>query len=130
MADSGQAMISELNRTLMRFRAETARVTMREVEKRTKIIADAGDEILAMHRESWEQQQATSDRVARAWSNAIRGVDDYQLPNGTTRSLDNSYDHVFTNALGEFVFSNDPMFDPNKNSSQTWERINRVGANR
>ena len=48
---------------------------------------------------------------------------DYQLPDGTTRSLDSSYDHVYTNSMGDFLFTDDANFEPNVHSTQNWDRV-------
>lgn len=118
-----QAMMDQLNAQLQRQQRQSQQVTMREIQKTSRTIAENGNDILEMGHESWKRQQASSDRISHAWSNTTHGVDDYQLPDGTTRSLDSSYNHVFTNSTGDFLFTDDANFEPNVHSTQNWDRV-------
>lgn len=121
-----QAMIDELNAQLLKIRQRAHRVTMREVQKRSQILYETSDEIMEMRQEGWKRTQASNDRIAKAWSNTMHGVDDYELPDGTVRTLDSGYDHVFTDKSGGFLFTNDALLDPNVGSTTEWTRIDPI----
>lgn len=123
MTPKWHAMYQELVKYVLQMRRRQHQITMQHMRKRSEMIRKNGEEIMAMHRDSYKKQQASSDRLHRAWSNTMRGVDDYQLPDGTTRSLDSSYEHVYTNGSDQFIFTNDALFQPNVHSTQEWTRI-------
>jgi len=55
----------------------------------------------------------------------MRGVDAYQAVSGAQVELPTGYQQAWGNALGEYILSNDPFFDPNQVSSQTWTQLHR-----
>ncbi len=117
------AMLARLNQNLAETRRRGHEVTMRMIRETSEKIAETGDDIRAMNREGWDRQQEASAQLSRAWSNTMLGVDDYEMPDGSTRSLDSSFEHVFTNEIGDFVFTRDPGFDPNQHSTQSWSKL-------
>ncbi|MCP3918661.1 MAG: hypothetical protein GY711_24205 [bacterium] len=121
-----KSMIDELNAYILKLQRQTHRVTMREIQKRSKMIAETGDEIRAMQRDSWEKYNASNDRINRAFNNVIKDVDDYVLPDGSTQSLDSSYEHVYTDGSDTFLFTDDHLFDPNIGSTKDWTRLEPV----
>jgi len=123
MTPKWHAMYAELVKYILDMRRRNHQITMQHMRKRSELIRKTNDDIMAMHRDSFNKQQASSDRLQRAWSNTMLGVDDYKLPDGTTRSLDSSYEHVYTNGSDQFIFTNDALFQPNVHSTQEWTRI-------
>jgi hypothetical protein len=91
-----------------------------------KTIAQNSSDILDMQMDSWKKKNESQDRMSRAWSNTMHGVDDYKLPDGTTRSLDSSYKKVYTNGTGDFLFTNDLLNNPNVGSTVQWDEIKPV----
>ena len=82
---------------------------------------DAFDDALAR---SWKTRQQAEDRASREFSEYIRGTENYSDPvNGSSVELPGGYDHAWTNALGEYVLSNDAGYDPNRHSSTDWVAI-------
>tara|TARA_R110002126_G_scaffold16625_2_gene66303 strand:- start:4559 stop:5758 length:1200 start_codon:yes stop_codon:yes gene_type:complete len=121
-----QAMIDELNAYILKLRQKTHEITMREIRKRSAIIAKQGDDWLESHNESWKKSQQSNDRLNRAWSNTMHGVDDYELPDGSVESLDSGYENVYTDNGGNFLFTNDHLNDPNVGSTIEWTRIEPI----
>lgn len=69
----------------------------------------------------WQQRSAARDQVAEKFSQVIRGVETYHDPNsGQTVELPGGYQQAWSTPLGEFVLSEDPNFNPNIGSNQTW----------
>lgn len=85
---------------------------------------DAFDAALA---QSWKTRQQAEDRASREFSEYIRGTENYHDPSsGHSVELPGGYDHVWSNALGEYVLSNDAGFDPNQHSNNDWVAIEPV----
>jgi hypothetical protein len=73
---------------------------------------------------SYYQRSATYDRIFDNYSQAVRGVQAYTDPGTNTRvDLPNGYADAWTNGW-DYVMSNDPGYDPNVGSTQTWRRLN------
>ena len=92
----------------------------------SRIISQTSDQISDMMMESYYQRQATMDRLATQFSQAIRGVDEYHNPfEGRGVELPGGYRHAWANALGEYILTDDPNFNPNLGSTVTWEPMQR-----
>lgn len=88
-------------------------------------ISQVSNEIGDLISQSYWERQAVYDRVSERWSQAMRGVDAYQDTSGAQVELPTGYQQAWGNALGEYILSNDPFFDPNQVSSQTWTQLQR-----
>ena len=97
---------------------------------RQKALVDTGDSILDMQMDSWKKRQESDSASSRAFTNAISGVDDYRMPDGSSQSLDSSYDRVFTNSSNDsFIFTNDLMAEPDTvNGWQEVQAIDPMGS--
>jgi hypothetical protein len=91
---------------------------------RSRIWADANADISRMITEGYESRTASQDRSHERFVNAIRGVENYREPGTNTQvQLPNNYNHVYTNRVGEYILSNDPLYDPNRDplfNNHTW----------
>jgi len=77
---------------------------------------------------SYYERQQVMDRLSDRFSQAIRGVDEYVDPNrGGGVELPAGYNHAWSNALGEYIVSDDPFFNPNQSSSQNWTPLEKAG---
>lgn len=90
------------------------RVAIEESRKRANIIARSNEEIARIRQETWSSQQESSDRRAREFGEAIRGVETYHDDNapGGTVELSHLYDHAWRLNDGSYVLTNDVNFDP------------------
>jgi hypothetical protein len=76
--------------------------------------------------DSYNQRQDTLDRLSTQFSQTIRGVDEYRDPfEGQGVELPGGYDHAWSNALGEYILTDDPSFDPKIGSNLNWEVMER-----
>lgn len=93
----------------------------------SRYISGINNQITAMNREAWEQQQASHERISRRFSEYIRGVDTYQNPvTNQPVQLPGGYGRAWTNALGEYIVSDSSSYNPNIGSSTNWQPLQRV----
>jgi hypothetical protein len=94
--------------------AAIGRVAIEESRKRANIIARSNEEISRIRQETWNSYQESSDRRAREFGEAIRGVETYNDDNapGGTVELSHLYDHAWRLNDGSYVLTNDVNFDP------------------
>lgn len=92
----------------------------------SRIVSQTSSQISDMMMESYNQRQQTMDRISDQFSQAIRGVDAYYDPLGQQSvELPGGYENAWSNALGEYIVTNDPNFNPNIGSNQNWEAMKR-----
>ena len=127
MTEKWHAMYRALMEYIAKQRRKAHQITMDGIRKRSEMIARNGDEIREIYSSIYKKENASRERLQRAWSNTMLGVDDYRMPDGTTRSLDSSYSHVYTNGSTDTVlFTNNALFEPNVGSTQEWTRLQPV----
>ena len=98
-----------------------------ERRKFKRYISGINNQITAMNREAWEQQQASHERISRRFSEYIRGVDTYQNPvTNQPVQLPGGYGRAWTNALDEYIVSGSSSYNPNIGSSTNWQPLQRV----
>ncbi len=106
------------------------RIALKGAADRSRIIAQANAEINQIIREGFEQRQASQDRTHQKFINAIREVENYTVPgSGTQVQLPNSYKHVFSNGNGEYILTNDALYNPNSDQNVNnlrWEPMQAV----
>jgi hypothetical protein len=76
---------------------------------------------------AWENQQASQDRIAEAWSQTMRGVETFVDPgNASQVELRSGFDNAWSDGVGEYVLSGRPSFTPNTVfTNQNWTRMER-----
>lgn len=90
------------------------------------IISNAFNHVSDTVRRSYENQQASNDRVFRGISESIRGVNSFYDPyKGYSVQIPNEYRYVYANPLGEYVMTDNPNFNPNVGSNLNWTILNR-----
>ena len=68
-----------------------------------------------MQSDSRRKQSESFDRSSRETSEAIRGVETYDVPyHGGTVQLDSTYERAWQLPDGSYVLSNDALFDPGR----------------
>jgi hypothetical protein len=73
--------------------------------------------------ESWQKRSQAYDRIFDNYSRSLRGVDVYSDPISSRQvELPNGYRHAWSNG-SDYVLSDDPAFNPNAGSTQTWTEI-------
>ena len=105
-----------------RMRAEHSaalnRIAAKGAADRARVFAETNREIAAMMDETNRIASGANDRSHAKFINMIRGVDDYTGGGAEeTVQLPSGYDHVFRGAGGEFLLTNDALFDPNSDTA-------------
>jgi hypothetical protein len=73
---------------------------------------------------SYNDRQKVYDRISENASESIRGTEHYHNPfEDSTVELPGQYSHVWTNASGEYVFTDSPGYNPNIGSNKNWQEI-------
>lgn len=98
--------------------------SIRDAGDISRRISKNSDEILALYRQSWEERQASADRVSREFSESVRGVETYTDPaKSHPVELPSGYRNAWVSQSGEYVLSNEDGFDPNVGSTVGWQRM-------
>ena len=90
----------------------------------SQLIARTSEERSAATMKQYESKQDAYDRVAETFSEYTRNTEHYHNPfEDREVELPNTYSHVWTNASGEYVFSDSPSYNPNIGSNKNWEEL-------
>jgi hypothetical protein len=93
----------------------------------SRFISRTYQDITETVRRSYEAVQASNDRVFSGISESIRGVNSYYDPyKGYSIQIPNGFRYVYANSLGEYVFSDNPNYNPNVGSNLNWTILNRT----
>ena len=107
---------------MMAQMAADQRRSLQRLGDLSRSISDASDSIM----DGYFERSAAYDRMGEKYSEAIRGVDSYIDPTSDySPQLPGGYDHAWTNGLGEYIVSNDHLFNPNLNSTMNWQQMER-----
>lgn len=100
------------------------RVQLQGVMDRARIWRDAMNEIGEMRMQSWRTARDSQDRMSRAFSQYIRGVETRINPaTGAPIEVPSGYRGVWVNGAGEVVLSNEPGFDPGRAMGGAWQAL-------
>jgi hypothetical protein len=103
-----------------------AKVELQETAKRAAIWRQTQSEISDLQRRTWEESQASRDRIATGWSQALRGVESWTEPGGGTIELSGGYNEAWSKGDGTYILSNDPLFNPNVVFQEDWKRLEKM----
>lgn len=100
---------------------------IRAVGRIGEMVAKAGSKMREDQQRDWERRQAVQDRIARNFSDHIRGVDRYHDARaGKEVELPSGYGTAWANNLGEYIVTESPSYNPNVDSNQHWEQLTPV----
>jgi hypothetical protein len=92
----------------------------------SRIISRTHNEISDMMMETYNNRQQVYDRLSENFSQYIRGVDEYYDPVEQKRvELPSGYNEGWVNGLGEYILTDNPNYNPNVGSNQTWHRMDK-----
>ncbi|MFH1680679.1 MAG: hypothetical protein ABIH26_08550, partial [Candidatus Eisenbacteria bacterium] len=90
-------------------------------------IARAGSDMRADQMQAWEQRQQVQERIARNFSDYVRGVERFNDPYAAKEvELPAGYGHAWANNLGEYIVTESPSYNPNVGSNLSWEPLTRA----
>jgi hypothetical protein len=112
---------------LNRLALNLAQIQIQSAAERSRIWSEAAAEVSRIRMAAWENQQASQDRIAAAWSQTIRGVETFVDPGDASQvELQSGFDNAWSNGVGEYVLSDRPSFNPNTVfTNQNWTRMER-----
>lgn len=102
-----------------------AAVERQETAKRAAIQRDAMNYSAELQQRTWEEGQASRDRIAEGWSQTLRGVETWRDPNGGGIELSAGYNEAWSRPDGTYILSNDPLFDPNVAFQESWKKLEK-----
>ncbi len=99
---------------------------IRSMGELSRIISQTSSEISDSMMKSYQDRQQVYDRISENFSEYVRGTEHYQNPfEGCKVELPGGYHHVWTNASGEYIFTDNPNYNPNIGSNKNWEEIQK-----
>lgn len=102
-------------KAINQFHKNMARIRQQGAMRRQQIMSQMYEELRESQQESWEYRQESIDRVAREFSESIRDVETYHDPQtGYDVELPHEYEYAFSNGLGDYIITNDPLYNPNQ----------------
>jgi len=111
--------------------AKMNQIAAKGAADRSAIIANSHREIMKMIVDGDRDRQAVNDRSAYNFIKTIREVEDFQGPNDSTPvQLPHYYQHVYSNGAGEYIMTNDSLYNPNTDplvNNKSWDAMKPVG---
>lgn len=105
--------------------SNVARVERAEVAKQAGLWRETNAYISDLQRRTWEEGQASRDRINTEWGQVVRGVDEWKDPYGGSVELSAGYNEAWSHANGTYILSNDPNFDPSVVFQEDWRRMGK-----
>lgn len=110
-----------------RINARGAQDTLREIQKRGKIISSTQAEIAEMQNRTWQSGQETDQRIHERTLDTLRGVQPYYDPvRGSAVEVDNRYQYLWRLEDGTYFQTNDPNFNPNLSLGVNGEQLRAI----
>jgi|GEM_PF-1149378 len=117
-------MRAELQAKLIGIAQKGAADANKAAMDRSRMLAKYSSDISDIIHKGYQERNAIRDETQRKVINSIRGTEDYVVPGGSTSvQLPNDYRSVYTNGNGEYLLTNDALYDPNTDpalNSQQW----------
>lgn len=86
-------------------------------------LRETNDAIFDFTTEGYRQRQEINDRIYQNYTEAILDIETYDDPGVGAIELPGGFSEVWATGTGDWILSNDPLFDPNLNSQLDWELI-------
>ena len=94
-------------------------------QKLTNMLAQNSSQINAGIMDSWDKKMASQSRMSNNFSEAIRGVNTYQAPDGKTYEASVGADHVYQDKYGDAYEVSGKPLDNEVLSKLNWTEINK-----
>ena len=98
--------------------------SIRNAGRISRYISQTSRDISDMMMQSYENRQASMDRINREYSEYIRGVETYSDPfRSAPVQLPSQYGNAWVSPGGEYILSESPSFNPNVGDTRNWRRM-------
>jgi hypothetical protein len=118
-------MNPEWDQAVQNVSRQATRDAIAASKERSRINFETSREISEMSMRSWEKRMESNERGTEQFSQAIRGVETWQSPDGDRLELSSGYNDAWSRGDGTYILSNDPLFDPNRAFQENWDRMQR-----
>jgi hypothetical protein len=99
-------------------------INQKGVADRAAIQRKSAEDTAQIRHDMYEHQQRAQDEGHQQFSQTLRGVETYKDPSsGEKVELDSRYGHAWSNGNGEYILSESPNYDPNKNLNGNWTAL-------
>jgi len=103
-------------------------IASRGAADRARIWHEAGEYTSKIQSEAYWNQQRVNASLANQFSQTVRGVQSYMDPGtGQPIELTSGYARAYSNNRGEYILSNDPLFDPAVAFHEDWRPLQPLG---
>jgi hypothetical protein len=115
----------EWQAAVQRVYTNIAQVEQQETAKRAAMWRQTQQEIGDLQRRTWEDSQASRDRIHESWGQVLRGVESWSEPGGGRIELSSGYNEAWSKGDGTYILSNDPLFDPSVVFQENWKKLEK-----
>jgi len=99
---------------------------IRSIGELSRYISRTSNEISDSMMRSYNDRQKVYDRIGENFSEYVRDTEHYVNPiEGSDVELPGGYDHVWTNASGEYILTDSPGYNPNVESNKNWQELEK-----
>lgn len=110
--------------------AKMNQISNKGAQDRARILSNSNAEINQMIHDGWKKREGIRDRTNQKVIDTIRGVERYNDPmSNSPVELPNTYQHVYSNGTGDYIMTNDHLYNPNTDNNvnnQQWNSLSRV----
>jgi len=101
--------------------------SIQRVGELSRYIAQTSNEISDMMRKSYEDRQASQDRINRNFSEYVRGVETYRDPDRhQTVELPSGYNNAWYNgSTNEYIVTDSQLYNPNVEEKGNWTKLEK-----
>ena len=90
----------------------------------SSIVSQTSNDISDANFKAWQRDQSIKDQLGDDLSNSNLNLQSYTSPfDGSAVDLPSGYSSVWTNRLGDYVFSDSAGYNPNLESNQDWQQM-------
>ncbi len=131
MTNKWFTMRADLQARLLKISRQIATDNMNAARKRSAILAQSSRDLNQISMDGYRNRQAIRDGVHERVIHSIRGTEVYTVPGSSeTVHLPSSYDNVYANGQGEFLLTNDALFQPGVDleyDGSNWTKMSVAG---
>lgn len=129
--DAANAQMARENeatqRQVAQIRADTQRETMAHIARRGQIMAQTRQEVADINNRTYQNTQASNDRMHRENVRTVREVNAYRDPRGSgVVELSSHYNHAWQLRDGSYVLTDNPGFNPQRDLGIAGEQLVRT----